>query len=324
VKNLDLIIIGAVLIGAFLAWQFMGGRMSNKQIKRRIDRIQQRRIGPTAGSQTMLSLKRKMVDEHGLANWLMSPLPDFKKLGDHLARAGKTMTPKQFIFRRAMYFLGITLVIAVVLKKNIFLALAVALVFGVWGPFKLLDRAITKQGKAFLRVFPDAIDLIVRGLRSGLPVSESLVVVSTEIPDPVGTIFKGIADTMKLGVPMEKALTETAKKLHLTEFNFFITSIILQKETGGNLGEILNNLSEVLRGRYIMQMKIKAMSSEARASAYIIGALPFVVIAAVGVLSPDYMKPLWNDYRGNICAGIAAGMMMFGGWIMNRMIKFEI
>ena len=129
---------------------------------------------------------------------------------------------------------------------------------------------------------------------------------------------------MKLGVPMEKALTEVAKNLRLTEFNFFVTSIILQRETGGNLAEILNNLSEVLRSRYLMKMKIKAMSSEAKASAYIIGALPFVVIGAVGVLSPEYMKPLINDYRGNICAGVAASMMAFGAWIMNRMIQFEI
>ncbi|MBY0406342.1 MAG: type II secretion system F family protein, partial [Rickettsiales bacterium] len=187
-----------------------------------------------------------------------------------------------------------------------------------------LQRKIIKYQKAFLRVFPDAIDLIVRGLRSGLPVSESLVLVSTEVPEPVGSVFKNISNKMKLGVTLEKALQETALELGMTEFNFFTTCIVLQRETGGNLSEILNNLSEVLRSRFIMRMKIKAMSSEARASSYIIGALPFVVIAAVSVLTPEYMRPLYEDSRGNVAAGIAAFMMISGLWVMNRMTNFEI
>ena len=99
---------------------------------------------------------------------------------------------------------------------------------------------------------------------------------------------------------------------------------MIQRETGGNLSEILNNLSEVLRGRFIMGMKIKAMSSEARASAMIIGALPFVVILAVSITSPKYLLPLIDDPSGNICAYVAAGMMGFGLWVMNRMTQFEI
>jgi tight adherence protein B len=110
----------------------------------------------------------------------------------------------------------------------------------------------------------------------------------------------------------------------MTEFNFFTTSIVIQRETGGNLSEILNNLSEVLRGRFIMRMKIKALSSEARASAYIIGALPFIVLLAVSILSPDYIKPLYADPRGQTCSMVAAGMMIFGGWVMRRMTQFEI
>jgi len=161
-------------------------------------------------------------------------------------------------------------------------------------------------------------------LRSGLPVSESMVLVSSEVPEPVSGTFTTLSNTMKLGVPLEKALQEMAKRLDLTEFNFFTTCIILQRETGGNLAEILSNLSDVLRGRYIMKMKIRALSSEARASAYIIGALPFVVLAAVSALNPEYMRPLIDDHRGNICAYVAAGMMSFGIWVMYRMTQFEI
>lgn len=309
---------------AVMAWRYFTGGPMRKQMRKRIEQLQQRRGSSVPKPAQDMSLRRKTQEMKGIVYWLMKPLPDFKQLDDRLERAGKKMTAKQYVFRRLMWFLGIVIVVKILTGKSIFLAIAVGLIAGVWLPFKFMQISVNKQAKAFLRLFPDAIDLIVRGLRSGLPVSESLVLVSHEVPDPVGSAFTNVANTMKLGVPLEKALQETAKRLNLTEFNFFTTSIILQRETGGNLSEILNNLSEVLRGRYIMRMKIKAMSSEARASAYIIGALPFVVILAVSVVSPGYMAPLWNDYRGNICAGIAAGMMTFGGWVMNRMTKFEI
>ncbi len=301
-----------------------GNREANLK---RIERMKKRGTGKatmTALSLQEMSLRRKTNQKKGLTYWLSYPLPDFKRLGNQLETAGKTITPKQYVLRRLIWFVVIMAIPTVLFKKTLIFGAVLGLIFGVWFPLKFLNRACNKHMKAFLRLFPDAIDLIVRGLRSGLPVSESLKLVTEEVPEPVGSVFGNIANTMKLGVSLEKALQETAKKLNMTEFNFFTTSIILQRETGGNLSEILNNLSEVLRNRFMMRMKIRAMSSEARASAYIIGALPFVVFAAVSVISPDYMRPLFEDYRGNICLGIACGMMTFGGWVMKRMTQFEI
>lgn len=322
IKLLDIIILILVGIAFAVYWFKFGPGKRRKEQLLRIEMIKARR--GSGKSVTDLSLRRKTAETGGLANLLLGRLPELKKLQDKLDRAGRTVSAKQFIFRRLLYVAGICLALSMILRLNIMLALAIAVIAGAWIPFKLLDMAINKQAKAFLRVFPDALDLMVRGLRSGLPISESFTVIATEIPQPVGGIFTEISSTMKLGVPMEKALFEMAKKIELTEFNFFTTSIVLQRETGGNLAEILNNLSEVLRSRYIMQMKIKAMSSEARASAYIIGALPFVVVAAVMAVSPKYMTPLWEDYRGNIALGIAVCMMTFGGWIMRRMTQFQI
>ena len=176
----------------------------------------------------------------------------------------------------------------------------------------------------FLKLFPDAIDLIVRGLRAGLPVGQSMVNVAEEIPEPVKSTFKEITEQVALGMTFEKALEGAAKKLGMTEFNFFITSIILQRETGGNLGEILNNLSEVLRGRQTMRLKIKALSSEAKASAIIVGALPFFVFIALNVLSPDYLEPLYSDFRGNLAMFGAGCSLCIGGFIMMKMTQFEI
>lgn len=319
-RPIDIILIVVALAMIFMIWRIITGKQ-RKAMQRRIAHI--REVSASRGEGD-LSLKRKIVKLEGLLFWLTKPLPDFKKLGDMLERAGKTISPKQYVLRCVLIVLVLTFAVPLLFKKSWILGLCLGVVLAGWLPLKVLQYAINKRNKAFLALFPDAIDLIVRGLRSGLPVSESLVLVSHEVGAPVGPAFAKIANTMKLGVPMEKALQETARKLDISEFNFFTTSIMLQRETGGNLSEILNNLSEVLRARILMRMKIKAMSSEARASTMIISALPFVVILAVAFVSPDYMKPLFNDYRGNIWLGIAAGMMFGGISIMNKMSKFEI
>jgi tight adherence protein B len=319
INILIFVIVLALFWGGSLVF---GGGAERKRMTARIARMKQRKSN-TKSAQEM-SLRRKTQEQKGLFYWLAKPLPDFKRLGDRLDRAGKNITPKQFVMRRIFSVLIIVFLVSFILKKSILLGLFLGIIIGVWIPFKLMQMTINKNSRAFLRLFPDAIDLIVRGLRSGLPVSESMILVASEVPDPLGAVFANISNTMKLGVSLEKALQETARKLDMTEFNFFTTSIVLQRETGGNLSEILNNLSEVLRGRSLMRLKIKAMSSEARSSAYIIGALPFIVFTLVSVISPDYMTPLYTDSRGNICLAVACGMMGFGGWVMRRMTQFEI
>lgn len=319
---LDLLIFLTVGILFFTVFYLMGAK--RRAMKDDIEKLRLRTQNKPRGGIEDVSLRRKTDEGSGLLSLLARPLPNMSKLADRLERAGLKVSAKQYMLRRILWVLAFVFITGVLFKKSLLLGLFLGIIFGAWLPLKLIQRKIDKQNKAFLKLFPDAIDLIVRGLRSGLPVSESIVLVSTEVPQPVGGIFTTISNTMKLGVTLEKALAEMARKLDLTEFNFFTTSIILQRETGGNLSEILNNLSEVLRGRYIMGMKIKAMSSEARASAMIIGALPFVVILAVGILSPGYLRPLIDDHRGNIAAITAACMMSFGLWVMNRMTKFEI
>lgn len=316
-KGLLLVVFLGVM---FVLWRVLEGR-HEKEMRKRIHRIKARRKIETAAAS---SLRRKQAENSGLMYWLLKPIPNFKRLAVLLERAGSRYTPQQYVLRRLVGVLIILVIVSGLLKKPFILGLSVAVILGVWLPYKVIQYQIGKYQRAFLQLFPDAIDLIVRGLRSGLPVSESLVLVSQEVPDPVKTVFTTVSNTMKLGVPLEKALQETARKIDIPEFNFFTTSILLQRETGGNLSEILNNLSEVLRARIIMRMKIKAMSSEARASTMIIGALPFVVVAAVSILTPGYISPLFDDYRGNVCLAIAIGMMTTGLYTMRRMSQFEI
>ncbi|MCH2547662.1 MAG: type II secretion system F family protein [Alphaproteobacteria bacterium] len=261
-----------------------------------------------------LPLMSRFLGQRAIAN----------RLRDRMARSAFNITAERYVLYNSMAFAITSLLLISVAGFKPILALLLAFVIGFGVPHYVTNMSINRRAKKFLKLFPDAIDLIVRGLRAGLPVTESIKMVAKEIDAPVNHVFQTMTEKMALGVPLEKTLYETASKYRITEFDFFVTSIVLQRETGGNLSEILNNLSEALRQRLMMRMKIKAMSSEARASMYIIAALPFVVAGGLSVTTPEYLIPLIEDYRGNISLAVAGGMMFMGVFIMTRMTKFEI
>jgi tight adherence protein B len=195
---------------------------------------------------------------------------------------------------------------------------------GVGLPHYVIGFLIKKRIKKFTSNFPDAIELMVRGLRSGLPIAETLGVVSGEIPGPVGVEFRAVADKMKIGRTMEGALQDTADRLGTPEFQFFVITLAIQRETGGNLAETLSNLADVLRKRAQMKLKIRAMSSESKASAMIVGSLPFVVFTLVYMINPAYMAGFFSDERLMI-AGLGGLVWMgIGVFIMAKMVNFEI
>jgi tight adherence protein B len=202
-------------------------------------------------------------------------------------------------------------------SKALLLSLGVGVLVGAGIPHMVIGRLVTKRTNQFNGKFPDAIELLVRGLRSGLPVTETLGVVAQEVPGPVGVEFKGIVDRIKVGKTMEDALQDTANRLSIAEFNFFCITLAIQRETGGNLAETLSNLADVLRKRAQMKLKIKAMSSEAKASAWIVGSLPFIVFLLISFANPEYLGGFFTDDRL-----IVAGL---GGltW-MAKMVNFEI
>jgi tight adherence protein B len=204
------------------------------------------------------------------------------------------------------------------------LSLLLGLFFGVGGPHFVIGKMIKRRINKFNTNFPDAIELMVRGLRSGLPITETLTVVATEIPGPVGIEFRMVADKMKIGRTMEAALQDTADRLGTPEFQFFVITLAIQRETGGNLAETLSNLADVLRKRAQMKLKIRAMSSESKASAYIVGSLPFVVFILVWIINPHYMGGFFTDQRLMVAGLGGAVWMGIGAFIMAKMVNFEI
>lgn len=203
-------------------------------------------------------------------------------------------------------------------------ALLIGVVAGLGVPHWYLGKLHARRQTRFIANFPEAIDLMVRGVRAGLPITESMKAAGEEIPDPVGAELKRITDGIRLGRKSDEVLWEASRRLDLQEFKFFTIALSIQGETGGNLAETLNNLSEVLRGRRQLKRKIKALSSEAKASAYIIGSLPFIMTLLIYLVNTEYIVGLFTDVRGQFMIGFGLFMIFAGAFVMRRMVKFEI
>ncbi|SEQ88103.1 type II secretion system F family protein [Sphingobium sp. YR768] len=265
------------------------------------------------------------------AKMLVSLIPNPENLTKRLRMTGKKWTLSQYMTGSAITFLLITMFL--MLRGFPFLfALMVGLAAGLGLPHWWVGRLIKGRINKFNAKFPDALELLTRGLRSGLPIAETLGVVSSEIPGPVGEEFKLITERIKIGRSMEQALQETADRLGTPEFQFFVITLAIQRETGGNLAETLSNLATVLRQRAQMKLKIRAMSSESKASAYIIGVLPFLVFGMICYINFDYMSPFFTPDPAGVFGlstmqviGIGGMCWMgIGAFIMAQMVNFEI
>jgi len=288
---------------------------------RRLEALKERH---GAGDQVESQLRKITSAQAGkLETGFARLLPDPEKLRRRLAMTGKDWTIGNYA-TASMVIAAIVFVLLLVKGLPFLLTLMLSLLAGIGLPHFAVSSMANRRSAKFITRFPDAIDLLVRGLRSGLPISETMGVVANELPDPVGTEFRAVADRMKIGRTMEASLQETADKLQTPEFQFFVVSLAIQRETGGNLAETLGNLADVLRKRMQMKLKIKAMSSESKASAYIIGSLPFIVFGLIWYINPGYMGGFFSDQRLIIAACGGGLWMSIGVFIMAKMINFEI
>jgi tight adherence protein B len=318
-----LIIMGGgffTLIALYLA--FAGPSVSAAH-SRRLGAIKERHIngGVNVESQMRKAIATRIAP--GASVGLGRYIPNPALLARRLEMTGKPWKVKQYFIACA----GVMAVVALsIIVKGGPIALAVlgGLALGLLIPHMAVGFFIKKRAKDFNNKFPDSIELMVRGLRSGLPISETLGIVATEIQGPVGIEFRQVCDRIRIGRTMDDALQEAADRIDTAEFKFFCITLAIQRETGGNLAETLANLADVLRKRGQMKLKIKAMSSESKASAYIVGSLPFIVFAMVYSINPDYLGGFFTDQR-LIIAGLGGlTWMSIGAFIMAKMVNFEI
>ena len=314
-------VLGVLLLGA----KAFGGPNARKAVKRRIEMLKERHNeGGALAANAQAQIRKLLQARNNRVESMFSTLiPKPALMRKRLEQTGKDISLGKY----AMVSCGIlAFVAAMLLIKGMpfVLAFFVGLFAGVALPHFVIGYLIKRRMAKFNANFPDAIELMVRGLRSGLPITETLGIVAGEIGGPVGVEFRSVSDKMKIGRTMEAALQETADRLGTAEFQFFVITLAIQRETGGNLAETLSNLADVLRKRGQMKLKIRAMSSESKASAYIVGSLPFIVFGLVYMVNPAYMAGFFIDQR-LIVAGLGGlCWMSIGIFIMAKMVNFEI
>ena len=313
---------GGMLMLALIAFAFAGPSPERARV-RRLTAVRERH-SLSAAATVEAKMRRITAGKDTRADAAaMRFLPKPALLKKRLAMTGKSWTLGQY----GMASLGITVIVGLLLFLKgmpLLLGLFVGIFLGAGVPHLVVGYFIKRRLNQFNAKFPDAIELLVRGLRSGLPITETMSVVGAEVSGPVGEEFRAVSDKMKIGRTLDAALQETADRLGTAEFQFFVITIAIQRETGGNLAETLANLATVLRGRMQMKLKIRAMSSESKASAYIVGSLPFIVFAMIMWVSPDYLGNFFVDPRLEIAGIVGIVWMAIGAFIMAKMVSFEI
>lgn len=240
-----------------------------------------------------------------------------------LEQAGLTLSLRNFYLWSGLAA-AVSTAVYLALGYSPLFAVAVAATNGVGLPRFFLKRLVTRRQRAFTRRFADAIDVIVRGIRSGLPVGECLSIIAQESPEPVSGEFKLMVEGQRLGMTLKQTLDRACRRMPTADMKFFAVVLTLQQQTGGNLAETLAGLSGLLRGRKKMAEKIRAMSSEARMTASIIGALPFLLSLVIYALNPTYISLLWTDPLGEVILYGGLLWMAIGLFIMKQMVSFDI
>ena len=251
-------------------------------------------------------------------------LPRQSELRDRLAQTGFDIAPGAYLAVNGILAAVAGGLLWLMAHVPAIAALFAGLAVGIGLPHMIVGFLAKRRRTKFLALLPDAMDLLVRGLKSGLPVTESIAAAGREMPAPLGPEFRRITDNVRIGRGLAEVMWETAKRLKTPEFNFFVISLSIQRETGGNLAETLANLSEILRKRKQLRLKIKALSSEARASAFILGGLPFVMFGLIQTVNPTYAAVLYTDPRGQLMLAGAAVVLCIGFAVMAKMVRFQI
>lgn len=248
------------------------------------------------------------------------PRPSLKK---QITQAGLEISPRAF-WVICGGLAAVMALICVTMRQSAVVSVLAPFAIGLGFPRWVLHFLKKRRQKKFTSEFANAIDVIVRSVKSGLPVNEALKIVAREIPEPVQGEFASLCEGLKLGVPLDQGLQRMYDNMPTPEVNFFGIVMTVQLKSGGNLSEALGNLSSVLRDRKRMQGKIRALSSEAKASAMIIGCLPPGVTLMVYFTSPTYITPLFTTRIGNLMLAFCAIWMAIGVFIMKKMISFKI
>jgi tight adherence protein B len=320
-QTLALAFLAAAAIGG-LAWVFIYPLLSGQK-KAEDRRANIARPEPAARQVDKNQRSRREQVEGSLKELEARRQKDKKvSLSTRLTQAGVDWSPQKFMIASGV-LAAVCFAMTMLFGGGLLAALGLAFAAGFGLPRWLLSFLKKRREKSFLRALPDAVDVIVRGIKAGLPLFESIKVVAADAPEPLRSEFLAIIETQAIGMPLGEACGRLFERMPVPEANFFGIVIAIQQKSGGNLSEALGNLSKVLRDRKKMAEKIQAMSMEAKASAGIIGSLPPIVMLLVYLSTPDYISLLWTHPTGQLMLVGCVIWMSIGIMVMKKMINFD-
>ena len=334
--GVDPILLGVILLAAIsagaVAYGVLFSRLeTEKKSESRLNRVKSAEtdLGRAKAARDRvqeMSKRRKSVQD-SLKELEKKQQENSRKKGDksvksRLAQSGMSLTLPQFYMISVALGLFFTLILIVFLP--IYAALGAGFVAGVGLPRWVVGFIVKRRQNKFLEEFPNALDVMVRSIKSGLPLNDAMRLIASDGQEPVKSEFRRVIESQQVGLSIPEACARMMQTMPLSEINFFAIVIALQSQAGGNLSEAIGNLSKVLRDRRKMKAKVSALSMEAKASAVIIGALPFIVATLVSITSPQYMAVLFTDPRGHLIMVGAGIWMSIGIFVMRNMINFDI
>jgi tight adherence protein B len=260
--------------------------------------------------------------ENELEIWLRTHSRTFVELENLIKRAHIRLTAGRVIGLMLLLF-AVAMVFGLLHQVNLWLLFALAVALANL-PVLWLSQKASKRGKAFGEKLPEALDYISRALRASHSLNSAIAMVGKEFPDPIGTEFKMISDKISFGISFKDAIRELADGIKSRDLNFFVVSILIQHETGGNLTELLDGLAKTMRARIKLRGKIRTLSSEGRASAWILGSLPFVLAGILMLANPGYISILWTTSQGQNLMVIGCVLLFVGLVVLNRLVKIKV
>jgi tight adherence protein B len=320
-QQIALFFMVAVAIGG-VAWVFLYPLLSGERAAERRRQNVARSEPTTRVSRGAQKSRREQVEDSLKDLEIKNNKSKKPPLQTKIYQAGLTLTKQKFMLLSGGFGLFVFLLIFV-MGAGLLLALSLGFASAFGLPLWTLSFLKKRRENKFLNSFPDSVDVIVRGIKAGLPLLDSIKIIANEAPEPAKSEFKAIVETQTIGIPLGEACAKLYERMPLPEANFFGIVISIQQKAGGNLSEALGNLSRVLRDRKKMKAKIQAMSMEAKASAMIIGSLPICVGFLVWLTSPDYIELLWTSELGRVMIACCVVWMSMGVFVMKKMINFD-
>lgn len=314
-----LVTIGVFIAVIFIARQLGNDQASAKHNKRIISQLYEEQED-RARQDALDSSSILKSDAMGIGKLLLS-LPKGAQMYDLILKAGMADKVNGFVFFCIALFFFLLIVMG---KMFGAVGIIFAAVFAFLLPRMYLKRRIKKRNEAFINQFPDAVDMIVRSVKSGHPLNTALRMIADNMDPPVKTEFKQLVDEIAFGRSTVEALVRMSQRIDEPDLQFFVVILSVQQETGGNLAEVLSNLSGIIRKRKQLRLKIKAMTSEGRATAYVLGGLPVVVFGAIHITSPEYLVPLFETDSGNMILGGAGALIGLAAFIVYNMLQIDI